>query len=131
MNGRSLLVIEDKNEFTKLLIKRLMRNGIQCEFVSSDQEVVKKLRDSETGIRGVFIAASLHSDYLDLVGLDIVQRIKEQHASAKILLLTNQVNYSKSLTAIKGLSEIFVYDEGEIGTNPEQLKSLIGLIETW
>lgn len=94
MSTWNILLVDDEVEFISTLAERLEIRGIQARVVYDGEAALKAVAENEPQ------AMVLDVMMPGIKGLDVLQRVKEEHPKVQVILLTGQ---GKTRDGIEGM----------------------------
>ncbi len=82
MESMRILIVDDEDELVSALVERLNLRGFQAEGVTTGAEALKHLADTPCDV--VLLDVKMPG----LGGLEVIERIKEEHPKLEVILLT-------------------------------------------
>jgi DNA-binding NtrC family response regulator len=80
----NILLVDDEVEFISTLAERLELRGIQSRVVHDGESALKAVAENEPQVMVLDVMMP------GLKGLDVLQRVKEEHPAVQVILLTGQ-----------------------------------------
>lgn len=80
----NILLVDDEVEFISTLAERLDLRGIQSRVVNDGESALRAVAENEPQVMVLDVMMP------GLKGLDVLQRVKEEHPGVQVILLTGQ-----------------------------------------
>ncbi|SDP46381.1 sigma-54-dependent transcriptional regulator [Desulforhopalus singaporensis] len=110
-----VLLVDDEQDFLKMLSDRLKMRGLKVNTVSSGEEAVSKVEEQD------YDAVILDLSMPGIDGLETIRQIKTKNPDAEIIMLTGHGSIKSSVEALKlGATDYL--------QKPVDIKELLGKI---
>ncbi len=90
----NVLLVDDEVEFITTLAERLELRGIMARVTHDGQSALKAVAENEPGVMVLDMMMP------GMKGLDVLQRVREEHPAVQVILLTGQ---GKTRDGIEGM----------------------------
>ena len=94
MSAWNILLVDDEVEFISTLAERLEIRGIDARVVYDGEAALKAVAENEPQVMVLDVMMP------GIKGLDVLQRVKEEHPKVQVILLTGQ---GKTRDGIEGM----------------------------
>jgi DNA-binding NtrC family response regulator len=116
MEKIKILIVDDEQDFREVLSERLGARGIEVEDVSSGQNALEKVRESE------YDAIILDLAMPEMDGIETLEKILQIRPSSQVIMLTGHASIQKGVEAVKKGAADFI-------EKPAELEELLKKIE--
>ena len=116
MEKIKILVVDDEQDFREVLSERLAARGLVVEEVSSGEEALGKLKESE------YDAIILDLAMPDMDGMQTLDEILKARPGSQVIMLTGHATVQKGVEAVRKGAADFI-------EKPAELEELLKKIE--
>ena len=95
MDGYSVLLVDDEEEFVSALSERLMLRGIEVEIALDGEEALARMKEKPPDV--VILDVMMPG----LSGLEVLKRIRSSHPQTQVILLTGQGSTKEGIEGMR------------------------------
>jgi len=95
MDGYSVLLVDDEEEFVSALSERLMLRGIEVEIALDGEEALARMKEKPPNV--VILDVMMPG----LSGLEVLKRIRGSHPQTQVILLTGQGSTKEGIEGMR------------------------------
>ena len=95
MDGYSVLLVDDEEEFVSALSERLMLRGIEVEIALDGEEALARMKEKPPDV--VILDVMMPG----LSGLEVLKRIRGSHPQTQVILLTGQGSTKEGIEGMR------------------------------
>lgn len=95
MNKDKVLLVDDEEEFTKVLAERMETRGLDVDTVASGAEALKQARDKP------YDAVILDMAMPEMDGIETLKRLLDENPDLQVIFLTGKATLQKGIEAVK------------------------------
>ena len=111
----SVLLVDDEEQFLRVLSERLANRGLQVDSVTSGEEAVAQVENKN------FDAVVLDLAMPGINGIETMKRIKEKRPDLEIIILTGHATVKVGIEAMKLGAEDFLEKPVDLGVLLERI----------
>lgn len=112
----SVLLVDDEEQFLRVLSERLTNRGLQVDSVTSGEEAVAQVENKN------FDAVVLDLAMPGINGIETMKRIKEKRPDLEIIILTGHATVKVGIEAMKLGAEDFLEKPVDLNVLLERIK---------
>lgn len=116
MADTKVLLIDDEEEFTKILSERMESRGLKVDSAKSGEEALRKI--NEVSYDAIFLDLSMPG----MDGIETLKRMLEKNPDLQVILLTGHGSIDKSVEAVKLGAKDFLEKPADINKLMEKIK---------
>lgn len=110
-----ILLVDDEEQFLKVLSQRLEGRGMKVETSESGEDAIKKVREKE------FDAIILDLAMPGINGIETLKRIRSENPEMQIIMLTGHGSVEKGVEAIKAGAVDFLEKPADLNKIMEKI----------
>ena len=95
MDGYSVLLVDDEEEFVSALSERLMLRGIEVEIALDGEEALARMKEKPPDV--VILDVMMPG----LSGLEVLKRVRGSHPQTQVILLTGQGSTKEGIEGMR------------------------------
>jgi DNA-binding NtrC family response regulator len=116
MNKDKILLVDDEEEFTKVLAERMETRGLDVDTVASGAEALEQARDKP------YDAVILDMAMPEMDGIETLKRLLDENPDLQVIFLTGKATLQKGIEAVKLGALDFLEKPVKLETLMERIK---------